>query len=179
MKLPTPIRVASQKTASPDARTYCTFRVLGNLFGFEASTVKEITIVPPSTPIPHAPDAACGYVNLRGQIVLVLDSQVMLHGERSIIGPDSRLIVFRARLGDSFGLLVESIGDIVELSDERVEMRKNGASSREESDYSPANAELIVGIGKLERELLTVLDAHKLLPRLESVIEQERKKAYH
>jgi purine-binding chemotaxis protein CheW len=167
------------KTDSPVAGTYCTFLVRGGLFGVDALAVKEITAVPPLTPIPHAPEAVRGYVNLRGQIVLVLDSQGILHGGEMAIGPETRIVVFRAHLGDPFGMLVDSIGDIVELSGERIERPAYGATSRDENGGSPLHEELFFGIGKLDRGLLTILDAGKLLPHLDAVIEQYRKKAYH
>jgi purine-binding chemotaxis protein CheW len=167
------------KTETPAARTYCTFHVQGGLFGVDALAVKEIAVVPPLTPIPHAPEAVRGYVNLRGQIVLVLDSHAILHGGELSIGPETRLAVFRAHLGDPFGMLVDRIGDIVELSGERIEKTKNGAASREGSGDSPANEELFLGVGKLDYGLLTILDAGKFLPHLEAVIEQYHKKAYH
>jgi purine-binding chemotaxis protein CheW len=163
---------------SPDARTYCSFRLQNGLFGIDALAVKEITVLPTLTPIPHSPDAVRGYVNLRGQIVLVLDMNCLLQTGESSIGLETRLVVFRARLGDPFGILVDRIGDIVELSDEQIEKRGTDAFPRKGNGDSPQDA-LITGVGKLDNELLTLLDAGKLLPQIDAAIVQYYKRAYH
>lgn len=166
------------ETESPTAHTYCTFQLQGGLFGIDALAVKEITVLPPLTPIPHAPGAVRGCVNLRGQIVLVSDMNCLLQTGESAIGPETRLVVFRAHLGDPFGILVDRIGNIVELCDEKIEKTANGSLSRENAGDSSPEA-LVAGIGKLSDKLLTILDAGKLLPHIEAAIVQSHKKSYH
>ena len=111
--------------------------------------VKEITVLPSMTPIPHAPDAVRGYVNLRGQIVLVLD----LESVDALGRVDGwfRIAIGRVprHLGDSFGVLVDSIGDMAELSGESIERPGNGSSRAENRRHAPVE-ELIFGVGKLE-----------------------------
>lgn len=152
----------------PPERTFCTFQLRNGLFGVDALAVKEITVVPALTPIPHAPAAVRGYVNLRGQIVLVLDANRMLRSEPTPLTPDARMIVFRAHLGDAFGILVDRIGDIAELADAQIE--SSGASS---------DNDLIEGVGKLHDSLLTILDAAELLPHIESAIDQHSNHTHH
>jgi purine-binding chemotaxis protein CheW len=151
-------------------QTYTTFRLRGGLFGTATSVVKEVTALPPLTPIPHAPAAVRGYVNLRGHIVLVVDLNCLLRREPMALGPDSRLVVFQPDLGDAFGVMVERIGDIVALSAEQIETHHagNAASGSELSDW-PAE-ELICGVGKLDGELLSILDARRLRPCLECAV---------
>lgn len=178
MKSSTEKKVEPIEADAPAARTYCTFRLEGGLFGIDALAVKEIAVLPPITPIPHAPDAVRGCVNLRGQIVLVLDANALLRIGETAIDSATRLIVFRASMGDPFGILADRIGDIVELSDEEIEKREFDAISRENTSASPRE-DLIAGIGKLDGELLTILDGGQLLPHVEAVIEQCVKKAYY
>jgi len=167
-----------RKMESSVEHTFCTFLLHGGLFGIDALAVKEVTVLPTPTPIPHAPEAARGYVNLRGQIVLVLDLNRLLHLGPSTIGPDTRLVVFRGRLGDPFGILVDRIGDIVTLGGEQIKKRGNGAFSREGTGDEPQEA-LLAGIGKLDDRLLTILDAGKLLPQIETEIAEHHEKTYH
>jgi purine-binding chemotaxis protein CheW len=151
-------------------QTYCTFRLRDSLFGTDTHVAKEVTALPPMTPIPHAPAAVRGYVNLRGHIVLVLDLNCLLHREPTAIGPASQLVVFKPELGDAFGVLVERIGEIVELSDEQIETRPAGKVTNSSEVGELPEAELIRGIGKLNGELLLIIEAHKLLPCLERVV---------
>ncbi|MBM4088783.1 MAG: purine-binding chemotaxis protein CheW [Planctomycetes bacterium] len=160
--------VAGSRTGS--VRSYTTFRLRSGLFGTATSAVKEITALPPLTPIPHAPAAVRGYVNLRGHIVLVVDLHCLLQREPAALRPESRLIVFKAHLGDAFGILVEQIGDIVELSDEQTEAPHAGTddSGCDLGDWP--EHELIRSVGKLDGALLSILEAHQLRPRLERAV---------
>jgi purine-binding chemotaxis protein CheW len=163
----------------PPARTFCTFQLRNGLFGVDALAVKEITVVPTLTPIPHAPAAVGGYVNLRGQIVLVLDANRMLDSEPTPLTPDARVIVFRAHLGDAFGILVDRIGDIAELRDAQIERNEGPDHSHKQPVGSPPPEALIEGVGKLRDSLLTILDAAKLLPHIESAIDQSSNHTHH
>lgn len=147
-------------------QTYTTFRLRDGLFGTATNVVKEVTAVPPLTPIPHAPEAVRGYVNLRGHIVLVVDLHCLLEREPAAVGPESRLIVFKPELGEAFGVLVERIGDIVALRAEQIETHHAGNDAR-----GPGPEEdLICGVGKLDGELLSILDAYRLRPWLQAAV---------
>lgn len=167
------------KAEAAVAHTYCTFQLQGGLFGIDALAVKEISILPSLTPIPHAPSSVRGYVNLRGQIFLVLDLNRLLQLGETTLGFDMRLIVFRASLGDPCGILVDGIGDMVELSADRIEKHQNTAPLCEKTAESLLQEELIAGVGKLDSGLLTLLDAGKFLPRIETEIAEYQKYTYH
>jgi purine-binding chemotaxis protein CheW len=136
---------------------FCTFRLGDSLFGIDLPLVKEVSTVPPMTPVPQAPAAVRGYVNLRGLVTLVLDLRQFLGMEPAVPGPDTRLVLFKSTLGDPFGVLVDAVGDVVTLAGDRVEER-------------PHENELVTGVGKLADDLLLILDARKLLPRVAGAI---------
>lgn len=148
-------------------QTYCTFRLRDGLFGTATQAVKEVTAVPLLTPIPHAPAAVRGCVNLRGHIVLVLDLNCLLQRPPTPLTPDCRLIVFKPELGDACGVLVERIGDIVNLPADQVETHPAGHLASGAEHRLPEE-EFICGVGKLAGELLLILDASRLLTCLES-----------
>ncbi len=136
-----------------------TFRLGESLFGFDVRRVQSVNTLPPLTPVPHAPPAVQGCVNLRGQIHLVLDLKVLLGMGLTEMGPLTRLVVFKPDLGDPFGVLVDRVGDVVALPADRVE----GRQADEVEGRAAAHGELVAGIGKLEGELLVLLDAGRLL----------------
>ena len=141
-------------------RTVCTFRLGEGLFGLDAMLVQSVNLPPPLTPLPHAPAAVRGYVNLRGQIHLILDLKEMLKLGSVQPGPDMRLIVFKAVLGDPFGVLIDRVGGVASLRPDQIE------AARPAETNSPAVG-LICGVGKLDGELITLLDAGKVLPAVE------------
>ena len=67
-------------------------------------------------------------------------------------------------------LLVERIGEIVELSADQIESHHAGKVPDSSELGASPEAELIRGIGKLNGELLLITEAHKLLPCLERVV---------
>lgn len=138
----------------------CTFRLGDALYGVEIAAVKEVNILPPLTPIPHAPKSVCGYVNLRGQIHLCLDLKQMLGLGPSTITAQTRLVVFQASLGEPFGVLVDQIGDIVQLQANQLEPQPTVSDPADPS-------QLLTGVGKLEAELLLLVNVRKILPLVE------------
>jgi purine-binding chemotaxis protein CheW len=150
-------------------KNYCTFWLGNGLFAAEASLVKEVAVMPFLTPIPQSPAPVRGYVNLRGQIVLVLDLKCILMKSATQIGDDTRLVVFRSSLGDPFGILVDRISDIVSLNENRIEKCATGIYTNDGENRTP-EGELITGIGKLADNLLSILDARKILPHIEKAI---------
>ncbi len=160
----------SDSQAAGGPQTYTTFWLRDGLFGTATNVVKEVTALPPLTPIPHAPPAIRGYVNLRGHIVLVVDLNCLLRREPAALSPDSRLIVFRPELGDAFGVLAERVGDIVELSADRIEAHHAPTEAAGSGLGDGPEEELICGVGKLDDVLLSILEAHRLRPCLERAV---------
>jgi purine-binding chemotaxis protein CheW len=152
--LPAPAASPPAALAGP-ARPFCTFRLGGDLMAVGAALVQSVHRPPPLTPLPHAPPAVRGYANLRGQTLLVLDLGRLLGRAPAADGPDARLVVFQPALGDPFGVLVDRIGDVAVLRPDQIE------------DRPPGGDDLVVAVGKLDRELVALLDARRFLPRVE------------
>ncbi|WP_336924003.1 chemotaxis protein CheW [Aquipuribacter sp. SD81] len=97
--------------AAVDTVQYCTFWVDDLYLGIDALTVQEVLRNPGLTPVPLAPPAVRGLINLRGQIVTALDL-----GARLGRTPTERRmnVVVRTAEG-SVSLLVDRIADVVEV----------------------------------------------------------------
>lgn len=147
-------------TEQPRTGHYCTFRLSQWLFGFNLLAVKEVNTQTTFTPVPHAPPEVCGYVNLRGTVVLVLDLRLLLGMEPARLTPESRLIIFKHNIGESCGVLVDNIGEIVTLDAGQLEDRR---PDLEEATGAARIGELIGGVGKLDGELMILIQAERLL----------------
>lgn len=139
------------------ARLFCTFRLAGRLFGIDLRDVKEVATETTFTRVPHAPVAVKGYVNLRGQIHLVLDLRRLLTLPPGEVTPESRLVLFKPSVGDAVGVLVDAIGDVVTIGPEQFEEWPAGMQAEQLA------GELIGGVAKLDGELMLVVRARKLL----------------
>ena len=130
------------------------FRMGQNLYGLETNQVTEINRNPEITEIPLAPEKIAGVMNLRGQVVSLLDFAKCLG--YSAESPGGTCIVLKKEKGetDLFALLVERAEDVIEIAEEMCE------------DPPPhlrrEFGEKIERIAKLERELVMIIDRNKL-----------------
>jgi purine-binding chemotaxis protein CheW len=142
-------------------RRFCTFRLSGRLYGVDISDVKEINTETDITPIYHAPDRIRGYINIRGQVYLLLDLRKIFGFEEKEIDKNSRVVLFMPEVGDPCGILVDSIDDVVTVDIERIENRRKKQETLNGSDRR--GVDVGEGVCKLQDELLVLLDARKLL----------------
>jgi purine-binding chemotaxis protein CheW len=134
---------------------YCTFRLAGRLFGVDVRTVKEVNTRTAVAPVPLAPPAVRGLVNLRGQLHLVLDLRQLLGLGAAAGTPDSRLVIFKPAVGEAFGVLVDAVGDVVRLTADRTE--------RYAADDPARRGGLMTGVGTIEGDLMVIVDPYRLL----------------
>jgi len=161
--LPIP-RSTVEDTLAQAPRSFCAFWLGQNLFGIDVGAVREVSMVPPLTITPQAPPAVSGYVNLRGQIHLVLDARHLMGQPMAALTSSSRLILFKPSLGEAIGILVDQIGDMVRVESRHIETRADDVTS-----VRVACSGLVVGVGKLDVGLLIVLEPRRFL----QVIERE------
>jgi len=123
-------------------------------FGVRTSDVVEFTKGLDVTPIPLGPAIVAGFMNLRGQIVTAIDIRKQLKLPPIQITEHTISIFFRYE-GALFSLLVDEVNDILELSDDDFEPPP--------SNLSAAAHEILVGVYKLPKKLLIILDPKKIV----------------
>lgn len=128
----------------------CTFFLDGLFFGVEVQKVQEVIRYQEMTRVPLASRVISGLINLRGQIVTAIDLR------RRLDLPDRRAeqkpMNVVVRTGDgAVSLLVDEIGDVVEVSSDLFE--------RPPDTLAPQARQLIRGAYKLKDHLLLLLDA--------------------
>jgi chemotaxis signal transduction protein len=146
------------------ARRFCTFRLSGRLYGVDIHDVKEINTETSTTPIFHAPPEIRGYINIRGQVYLLLDLRKIFGFSEKEIDSDSRVVLFMPELGDPCGILVDSIEDVVNVDASSIENRRKNQDDHEGSDRR--GIDVGEGVCMLKDELLIVLNAGKLFRSL-------------
>ncbi|MBI5440892.1 MAG: chemotaxis protein CheW [Deltaproteobacteria bacterium] len=91
------------------------FRVGGRAFGVDIMAIREILRNQKFTPVPHMPPSVAGVLNLRGDLIAVVDMhRVLLRENVSTGAEDSKLVVVCAR-GRTLGLLVDQVLDVVSV----------------------------------------------------------------
>lgn len=134
---------------------FVTFRVAKQLFGIPVLKVQDILSPDNIASIPLAPPEVRGSINLRGRIVTVIDVRVRLglpvskHTDGESMGVTVELD------HELYTLLVDSIGDVIGLSNETFE--------RNPATLDPVWRDFANGVYRLDKELMVVLDIDQLL----------------
>lgn len=131
---------------------FCTFYFGNLLFGVELKGVQEVIRSLDITRVPLAPATVSGLINLRGQIVTAVDLRQRLELPAAPHGMLPMNVVVRSDDG-SVSLLVDEIGDVVEVEEDSFEPPPETLRA--------AVREMIQGVHKLNGRLLHVLDVEK------------------
>lgn len=169
--------VNSEKSLTASiSRQYCTFRIDTRLYGIDILDVKEINPMLKAVPIYHAPAEVTGFINVRGQIYLLLDLRLMLGFEANDDDSAGKVILFKTTVGEHFGILVDSIEDMVSVNEEDIEQQHEDDHESGETD-SPQSGSIREGVCTLEKELLVIIKANQLLPIIDHSIERHKQHA--
>lgn len=123
-------------------------------FAVDVSQVREIIRMQDITRMPKAPSFVEGIINLRGQIIAVLDLAQRLSLESGERGSETRIIVVEA--GDAkVGMIVDSVSEVMRISEEEVEPSPALAADVE--------AVYLRGVVKRDNRLIILLDLARVL----------------
>jgi purine-binding chemotaxis protein CheW len=135
-------------------RQYATFVDDDLFFGVDVLRVQEVLRYQEMTAVPRSDGIIEGLINLRGQIVTVLDMRRRLNLEQRADGETPMNVVLRSDCG-AVSLLVDDIGDVIEVDPESFEPPP--------ATLEPSAREMLEGVYKLEDRLLLVLAPDQVL----------------
>ncbi len=131
-----------------------TFYVGDALCGMDILNVQEINKLMDMTTVPQAPDYVVGILNLRGQIVTIIDLGKKLNLGKSERSDMSRNIIVNAK-DEYIGLLVSRISDVVEAQWDKVEPPP--------ANIGGVQGKFFKGVYKTKDRLIGILDVEKVL----------------
>lgn len=144
----------STENTQQNMTVYVTAMIDGQLFGLPIVRVQDVFIPERLTRVPLAPPEIVGVLNLRGRIVTLIDLRRRFGlGERKE-GQDVMAIGVESR-GESYGLLIDRVGEVVEL--EGVAREPNPVN------LDQRLAQMSSGIYRLDDQLLVVVDVDRVL----------------
>ena len=131
-----------------------TFRLQDESYGINVMQVQEVLRVSEIAPVPGAPIYVLGIINLRGNVVTVIDTRTRF-GLPTVELTDSSRVVIIESDKQVVGILVDSVAEVVELRLSEVDSAPN-VGNDESSRY-------IQGVATKDENLLIVVDLNKLL----------------
>jgi purine-binding chemotaxis protein CheW len=141
----------------PSKRQMVVFKIGSEEFAIDIALTKEIVAMRPITPIPETLDYVTGVMNLRGNLLPVLDLRKRLRAGTDASNasqPDIRIIVSRLE-GKQIGLIVDGASEVVRVTDDMVEAPPDVITE--------IGADYISGIINLHGRYITLLDLEKAL----------------
>lgn len=133
---------------------WVTFHLENEKYGIKVMQVQEVLRMTEIAPVPGAPHYVLGIINLRGNVVTVVDTRRRF-GLSDIDADDETRIVIIEANNNVVGILVDSVAEVVDLKTSEIETAPN-VGNDESSKY-------IQGVSSRGDELLILVDVNKLL----------------
>ena len=131
-----------------------TFYVGDALCGMDILNVQEINKHVEITKVPQSPDYVTGILNLRGQIVTIIDIGKKLGLSPTKLSNESRNIIVKSK-EEYIGLVVDSIADVVRADSEKVEPAP--------ANIGGVQGTFFEGVFKTENRLIGILNVEEVL----------------
>ena len=145
---------SSQTEVHNDTVELASFFVGEALCGMDILKVQEINKLIEMTRVPQAPEYVLGILNLRGEIVTIIDLGKKLGLKSTELNHKTRNIIVNSD-GEHIGLMVEQISDVVQAEWEKVEPPP--------ANIGNVQGKYFTGVFKTEDRLIGILDVEKVL----------------
>ena len=133
---------------------WVTFHLENEKYGIKVMQVQEVLRMTEIAPVPGAPHYVIGIINLRGNVVTVIDTRRRFGLSDTESDDETRIVIVEAD-NNVVGILVDSVAEVVDLKSSEIETAPN-VGNDESSKY-------IQGVSSRDDELLILVDVNKLL----------------
>ncbi len=147
---------------------YVTFSLGEELFGVEVTRTREILSLTPVTKVPQTPDYLLGVINLRGQVVPVVDMRLKLGLPAGAETEDTCIIVVEVQVEDEsivVGALADAVREVLEVRSDQIEPPPRLGTR--------LNTEFITGMGKFDDQFIILLNMDRIFNTGEIALVQD------
>lgn len=131
------------------------FYMSGEAFGVDISQIREIIRIQDITAIPNSLEFITGVINLRGQIIAVMNLAKRFGLKEVKLTDKARIIVAEVK-DNTVGLIVDEVPEVLRIPEDDIDPTP-------EMIETQIHSEFIKGVGKLENRLIILLDVDKIL----------------
>jgi len=144
-------------TKITESRQYLTFKLGDEVFGIDVAKVREVLDFTTITKVPRTPDFMSGVINLRGNVVPVVDLRLCFEMSKTEKTVNTCIVVVEVMLeGEStiIGALADSVEEVIDLEPDQIEPApKIGVQIR---------TDFIQGMGKRDAQFIMILDIDRV-----------------
>mgnify|MGYP005997909089 FL=1 len=133
---------------------WVTFRLDNETYGINVMQVQEVLRYTEIAPVPGAPPYVLGIINLRGNVVTVIDTRLRLGLSQTETNDQSRIVIIETE-NQVVGILVDAVAEVVYLRQSEIETTPNVGNEE--------TAKFIQGVCHKNKELLILVDLEKMM----------------
>ena len=133
---------------------WVTFFLSQEKYGINVMQVQEVLRVSEIAPVPGAPEYVLGIINLRGNVVTVIDTRQRFGLQPKEMDDSSRIVIVESS-DQVVGILVDSVAEVIDLQLSEIESAPNVGTED--------SSRFIQGVASQNDELLIIIDLNKLL----------------
>lgn len=148
------MNIKSANSSDDPVLQWVTFRLEDETYGINVMQVQEVLRYSEIAPVPGAPSYVLGIINLRGNVVTVIDTRQRFGLPSAEVTDNTRIVIIEADK-QVVGILVDSVAEVVYLRQSEIETAPNVGN--EEA------AKFIQGVCNKNEELLILVDLEKMM----------------
>lgn len=146
--------IAGNTVDNDEVLQWVTFRLENETYGVNVMQVQEVLRYSDIAPVPGAPSYVLGIINLRGNVVTVIDTRARFGLMPDEITDNTRVVIIESNK-QVIGILVDSVAEVVYMKASEIEPAPNVGTDD--------SAKFIRGVCNRDNELLILVDLDKLL----------------
>lgn len=147
-------QLTKSKASEDPVLQWVTFRLAGETYGVNVMQVQEVLRYTEIAPVPGAPHYVIGIINLRGNVVTVIDTRNRFGLTPGEVTDNTRIVIIEAEK-NVVGILVDSVAEVVYLRQSEIETAPNVGNDE--------SAKFIQGVCHKNNELLILIELDKLI----------------
>jgi purine-binding chemotaxis protein CheW len=146
--------MSENETGNIGHRQCVTFRLDNEIYGINVMLIQEVLRVTEIAPVPGAPNYVIGIINLRGNVVTVIDTRMRFGLPPKEMDDATRIVIIEVE-NQTVGIVVDSVSEVVDVDSSEIETAPNVGNDE--------TARYIEGVVSRGDELLILVDLNKLL----------------
>ncbi len=144
--------------STDNVKQFLTFKVGSELYGIEVENVREVIELSYITTVPKTPDYISGIINIRGEVVPIVNLPVLFYNKFSDVTKFTCIVILE--LSDEsekylIGIQIDAVSAVVDLKDENIEVTPDFGIK--------INPDYVLGVGKLNEKFIILLNIDSIL----------------